>query len=242
MCTMEGTLHRRSFRARRSQATSSLCLAAVAATRPPCAAGPTTGEGSYAVRPANRRALLLPGGGLLVRPRARLLLRGLFWGGTSVQKVPAGRHGGGRPARQLRRISPGGGARRAGGAGRGGGKGKGERMGCGAAAQSHVRRKHEEVTAPAADARRPQGGGFGRDPRPLQRPVRPPCGVFRGRRVPPLPEGGRGTGARDPAQERRAHAAAGGAAVARGRPLKRRGRGLGGVGSWPAASGLGTTD
>ena len=134
MCTMEGTLHRRSFRARRSQATSSLCLAAVAATRPPCAAGPTTGEGSYAVRPANRRALLLHGGDLLVRPRARLLLRGLFWGGTSVQKVPAGRHGGGRPARQLRRISPGGGARRAGGAGRGGGQGKrrthGVRRGC----------------------------------------------------------------------------------------------------------------
>ena len=54
-----------------------------------------------------------------------------------------------------------------------GNKGKGDRMGCGAEVQILVRQKHEEVTARAAGARHPQGGGFGRDPRARRRLVQP---------------------------------------------------------------------
>ena len=170
---MEGTQPRRSFGARRSQAASCPCLAAAAAVRPLRAAGPATGEGSHVVRPADRRALVLPGAGPL---GAASCPAGTAWplfkAAGGQKKCPRGaaaadgRHGTPTGFRKgAARVAPAARTR--------GNKGNGGRMECGAEVQILVRQKHEEVTARAAGARHPQGGGFGRDPRARRRLVQP---------------------------------------------------------------------
>ena len=126
--------------------------------------------------------------------------------------MPAGRRGGGRPARHPRRVPQGCGARRAGGAGQGK---QGERRPDG------VRRGGANPRATKARGSNSAGRRRAAPPRRRFRPGSAgaaaagpaPCGVMRGRKAPAACGG---TGARTPHVMRRARAAAGGAAGAKG--------------------------
>ena len=133
--------------------------------------------------------------------------------------MPAGRRGGGRPARHPRRVPQGCGARRAGVAGQGK---QGERRPDG------VRRGGANPRATKARGSNSAGRRRAAPPRRRFRPGSAgaaaagpaPCGVMRGRKAPAACGG---TGARTPHVMRRARAAAGGTAGARGRLQGRRG-------------------
>ena len=177
-------------------------------------AGPTADAGPHAAGPARRLALLQPYGNLSARSRARLQPADVLLRPPAGEKVPAG-GAAAADGRQgscawLLKVA----ARGAQGAQPGGDKGKSGRRGHGAAAPILVGRHHGQVTARAAGARRPHGGGFGR--------IHGRCGGLFGRLATLCaaaePPRGRGNGRAGPAR---------GAAGARGGGRRRARRGGG---------------